>query len=76
MNIEARKISLINWISAVQDEETLDKLENLQKEKTDWYDSLNEEDKKAIEEGIKQLDNNIFLTHNQVRSKIREKFNF
>ncbi len=76
MNIEARKINLINWISAVQDEETLDKLENLQKEKTDWYDSLNEEDKKAIEEGIKQLDNNIFLTHNQVRSKIREKFNF
>jgi hypothetical protein len=76
MNLETRKINLINWISTLQEENILEKVEKIQKEKADWWDALNDEDKKAINDGIDQLDRGEYLTHKQVRSKIKEKFNF
>jgi hypothetical protein len=45
-------------------------------EKTNWWDLLSVDDKDAINEGIRQLDNKQFLTHSEVRNKIKEKFNF
>jgi hypothetical protein len=75
MNIEARKINLINWISSLQDDTILEKLEKIQQKKDDWWDSVSENDKKAINEGIDQLDRGVYLTHEQVRSKIEERFN-
>ncbi len=76
MNIETRKINIINWISSVQEEDILDEMERIQKEKTDWWIALSSEDKKAIKEGLKQLDKGEFLTRSQVRNKIKGKYNF
>ncbi len=56
MNLESRKINLINWISSVQEENILTRMENIQKENEDWWDIISEEDKKAINEGLNQLD--------------------
>jgi len=36
MNLEARKVNLINWISSVQEPDLIEKLEALQKEGSDW----------------------------------------
>jgi hypothetical protein len=74
MNLETRKINLINWISTLQDDKTLQKIEKLQKERTDWWDTMNNEDKKAINEGLAQLDKGEYYTHDQVRSKIKDRF--
>ncbi len=76
MNIETRKINLINWISTIQEDSILEKVENIQKEKADWWDNTSDKDKNAINEGIEQLDRGEHLTHSQVRSKIKERFNF
>jgi len=76
MNLEARKLNLINWISTLQEDSILEKVEQIQKEKTDWWDSTSEKDKKAILEGLDQLDRDEHLTHSQVRNKIKERFNF
>jgi hypothetical protein len=76
MNIETRKINLINWISTIQEDSILEKVENIQKEKADWWDTTSDKDKNAINEGIEQLDRGEHLTHSQVRSKIKERFNF
>lgn len=76
MNIEIRKINLINWISSVQEDDIIEKLEKIQKEKADWWDSLNTADKKAINEGIEQLDKGEYFNREQVRSKIKNRFNF
>jgi len=76
MNLETRKINLINWISTIQEDSILEKVEKIQKEKTDWWDNISDKDKKAINEGIEQLDKGEHLTHLQVRSKIKERFNF
>ncbi|MDP2888300.1 MAG: hypothetical protein Q8P34_04935 [Bacteroidota bacterium] len=76
MNLETRKLNLINWISSIQEDTILDKVEKIQQEKTDWWDVISDKDKKAIDEGIAQLDKGEHLTHSQVRSKIKERFNF
>jgi hypothetical protein len=76
MNIEARKINLINWISSITEEDILKKVEKIQREKADWWDTISEEDKIAINEGLEQLDNGEFLTQSEVRAKIKRKFNF
>jgi hypothetical protein len=76
MNLETRKINLINWLSSVQEEDVLSKVEKIQKEKTDWWDDVSENDKKAINKGLEQLDKGEYLTRAEVRSKIKEKFNF
>lgn len=74
MNIEVRKINLINWISSLQDESVLDEMEKIQRSKNDWWDKTSEKDKKAIHEGLNQLNKGDFLTRDQVRSKLKEKF--
>ena len=76
MNFDVRKINLINWLTSVQDEDVLAKIEKIQKEKYDWWDSINENDKKAISEGLNQLDKGDYLTRSEVRSKIKERFKF
>ena len=76
MTLEARKINLINWISTIQEDNILEKVEKIQKEKTEWWDTISDKDKKAINEGLEQLDRGEYLTHSQVRSKIKERFNF
>ena len=76
MNLETRKINLINWISTIQEDSILEKVEEIQKEKTDWWDTISDKDKKAINEGLDQLDRGEHLTHSEVRAKINERFNF
>ena len=76
MNIESRKINLINWISTIQEDSILEKVEKIQKEKTDWWETLSDKDKKAINEGLDQLDRGEHLTQSEVRDKINKQFNF
>lgn len=76
MNLEARKINLINWISSIQEEDVLTEMEMIQKRKTDWWDTVNKEDKEAVHEGLEQLDKGKYLTRSQVRNKVRGKYNF
>jgi len=75
MNLEARKLNLINWISSMQEADLIEKLEALQKEGSDWWDQVSKEDKQAIEEGLEQLDKGEFLTRSEVRAKVKEKYN-
>jgi len=76
MNLETRKINLINWISSLQEADLIDKMEAIQKENADWWDTISNEDKQAIEEGLEQLDKGEFLTRSQVRAKVKEKYSF
>jgi hypothetical protein len=75
MNLEVRKLNLINWISSIQEEEILSEVEKVQKEKADWWDKVSHEDKKAIKEGLDQLDRGEFITRDEARNKIKERFN-
>ncbi len=76
MNLEARKINLINWISSIQEEDVLAKMEKIQQEKNDWWDSISQKDKEAIAEGLEQLDSGKFMARSQVRNRIKKRYNF
>ncbi|MBI9036185.1 MAG: hypothetical protein JEZ03_17125 [Bacteroidales bacterium] len=76
MNIETRKINIINWISSIQEEDVLAEMERIQREKTDWWNEVSDEDKEAINEGLEQLDKGEFLTRSELRNKIKGKYNF
>ncbi len=76
MNIETRKVNIINWISSIQEEDVLAEMERIQNEKGDWWHNVSNEDKKAINEGMEQLDNGEFLTRSEVKNKIKDKYNF
>lgn len=76
MNLETRKRNLIHEVATVQEDEILEKVEEIQKESSDWWDSLSDKDKGAIENGLQQLNSGNYLQHDQIRMRIKKKFNF
>ena len=72
MSLETRKIELISWISSLKEESIVSRVEEIQHEKVDWWDTLSEKDKSAINNGIEQLDNEQFISYSQVRTRIKD----
>lgn len=69
-----KKIELIQWLSTLEDNSIIEKLLKFKKEETkDWWDSISEVEKKSIEKGISDADNNKLEPHSNVR-KIYEKW--
>jgi hypothetical protein len=69
MNIETRKINLIGWLSHIQDEEIISKIESIQGLEIDWWRRISDEEKAEIDEGLSQLDRGDSKTHEEVMSK-------
>lgn len=71
MNIETRKISLIQQLLAVQHEVILDKIEALLKRE---LPSLTNEQKEAIDKGLNALENSDKIPHNQVMEETKKRY--
>ncbi len=72
MNIAVKKIELIEWISKVQDEKLIRKMEVLRKEaEADWWDTLTSEQQEDIEAGITDLEEGRKKDFKKVLSKYR-----
>jgi hypothetical protein len=78
MNLQAKKLEIVQLILNTEKPAILKKVEDVLKKEqvTDWWDDVSENDKKAINEGLEQLDKGEYFTRSEVRSKIKEKFNF
>jgi len=69
-----KKLELIQWLSALEDQEVIEKLSNFRKEETkDWWDSISAEEKNAIEKGINDADEKKLKSHSEAR-KIYDKW--
>jgi hypothetical protein len=55
MTLDARKINIINWISQLHDEKTVARLEEFQSQQ-DWWLTIRDAERAAIEEGSLQAD--------------------
>jgi len=55
-NIEARKLSIIEYLADLQDEGILQQIENLLKPRNDFWDELSDTEKSIIVKGIESLD--------------------
>lgn len=72
MNIETRKLNIISWVSHLQDESILSRIETIQSQKQDWWDLISVEEKAEIEEGIVQADRDETKTTEEVLSKYKK----
>ena len=72
MDLAARKIDLISWISNLRDEKTLARIEIIKKEEPDWWDTISDEERAEIEEGLAQLDRGESIPHEQVMAKYKK----
>jgi hypothetical protein len=72
MSIETRKLSIINWVSHLQDESVILRIEKLQSQKQDWWNLISDEEKAEIEEVISQADRGETKTTDDVLSKYKK----
>jgi predicted transcriptional regulator len=69
MNLATRKYNFIQELTTI-DESLLEKLEIILKtSKKDWFDDLSSEEKQEIEIGLKQAENNEFISHETVMNR-------
>ena len=74
MDLAARKIDLISWISNLRDEKTLKKIETIRQEESDWWDEISEAEKEEIEKGIAEADRGELIPYDEVMKEVRAKY--
>jgi len=53
LNIQNKKLELIQWLSTVEDSTIIEKIMDLRKrENEDWWNSISENERNAIEQGL------------------------
>ncbi|OEY71688.1 hypothetical protein [Salegentibacter salarius] len=74
IDLQNKKIELIQWLSTLDNEIIIDKLMKLREsEKADWWNEITEEEKKSIEKGIEDADSGNLTPQSEVR-KLYEKW--
>ncbi len=71
MDIQARKLTLIQWLAGLTDEKLLNKVEAISKEDVDFWDELNTEQQEEIKRGAKELDEGKNHDYQKVMSRHR-----
>lgn len=74
VNLQNKKIELIQWLSTLNDQSLIDKLMKLKKkEKADWWNKISIDAQESIEKGIQDADNGKLTSHSNVK-KVYEKW--
>ena len=74
LNIQNKKLELIQWLSTLEDSNLIEKVMELRKrESKDWWNSISENEKQAIEKGIEDADAGKLNPHTNAR-KLYEKW--
>jgi predicted transcriptional regulator len=76
MNIQSKKLELVQLILNTEKPAILDKIEDiLKKEKSsDWWDEIGEDERKSIERGISEADNGELVPHKEVMKQMKAKY--
>jgi hypothetical protein len=76
MDVKAVKLELVQRILETNEQGILEQVRLiLERSAGDWWDLIDEEEKKAIEEGIAQLNAGQSTLHEEVIKRARNKFN-
>ena len=74
LHIQNKKLELIQWLSTLEDSNLIEKIMELRKrESKDWWNSISENEKQAIEKGIEDADAGKLNPHTNAR-KLYEKW--
>lgn len=72
MTQEALKLELIEWLSKLDDHETIEYLKIVKDSKSgnqDWWDDLTEDQKHSIERGLRDIEHGRTIPHEEVKRK-------
>ena len=73
MDIQATKLHLIELLLRTEKQEVLDRLLSVFTDnQTDWWDELSVEEQNEIQTGIKQMENNQLVDHEEVMKKFAQ----
>ena len=72
MGQEAIKLELIEWLTKLDDIETIEFLKIVKDSKSgknDWWDDLSQSQKEGIERGLNDIQNGRTVSHEEVKNK-------
>ena len=68
LNIQSKKIELIQWLATIEDLSVLNKIIDLKKqENKDWWNSVSENEKQSIEKGLQDAEAGKLNSHSKAR---------
>ncbi len=68
LNIQSKKLELIQWLSTIEDLSVLNKIIDLKKqENKDWWNSISESEKQSIEKGLKDAESGKLNSHSKAK---------
>lgn len=74
LNMQNQKLELIQWLSTMEDSNIIEKIMDLKKSETEaWWNSISENEKEAIEQGLKDAEAGKLNPHSTAR-KLYEKW--
>jgi hypothetical protein len=74
LDIQNKKLELIQWLSGLNDLSVLEKITDIRKQESkDWWHSISELEKKSIEKGLEDADNGKLNPHSKAR-KLYDKW--
>lgn len=74
-SIEARKLSIIEYLAELEDENIIQQIENLLKPRVDFWDELNDREKSLIKQGLKDLEQGKRIDFQQFMKEQRNRQN-
>ena len=71
MGLEAIKLELNEWLTKLEDEDTIEYLKVVKdsKSENDWWEDLTPEQKIGIETGLKDIDAGRVTSHEEVKKR-------
>ncbi len=72
MGHESLKLELIEWLTKLEDDETIHYLKVVKDSSTsdhDWWDDLTDEQKQGIERGLRDIDEGRTVPHDEVKRR-------
>lgn len=74
MGQETIKLELIEWLTRLNDAETLNYLQVVKESRSqnqDWWNDLTEQQRLGIQRGLKDIDEGRVVSHSDVKKKYR-----
>jgi predicted transcriptional regulator len=75
MNLQAKKLELVQLILNTEKPSILRQVEEVFKKKTDWWDEISEDERKSIEKGLAEANEGDLIPHEEVLKEVRSRYN-
>ena len=72
MNLETRKSNIINWLHGLDDEEVISRVEQIQSNKSDWWNEISQVEKEGILRGIEDVKAGRIIPYDEVKKDIKK----